>query len=39
MFQTEAQKIKTHTLFSETPVFYEIMWKNIGEPDRPLETI
>jgi hypothetical protein len=45
MFPTkDAQKIKTHILCSITFFFlnhsiYEIMWKNIVEPDRPQMTI
>jgi hypothetical protein len=40
-FQTKiVQKIKTHilrpiTFFFENLVVCEIMWRNIGEPDRP----
>jgi hypothetical protein len=33
------EKIKTHILFPENRAFYEIMWKNIVEPDRPQMTI
>jgi hypothetical protein len=46
MFQTEfVEKIKTHILCSVTFFFlenravYEIMWKNIVEPDRPQVTL
>jgi len=44
MFQTKVvEKIKTHFLtkyhVSENVAVYEIMWKNIAEPDRPLMTI
>jgi hypothetical protein len=44
MFQTEAvEKIKTHILCSvpvlENRAVYEIMWKNIVEPDRRQLTI
>ena len=40
MFQKKAvEKIKTHILcsvtFSENHAFYEIMWENIVELDRP----
>jgi hypothetical protein len=41
MFQVEVvEKIKTNiscsmTFFSENGAVYEIMWKNIVEPDRP----
>jgi hypothetical protein len=41
MFQTNvAEKIKTHILcsimfFPENRAFYEIMWKNMVQPDRP----
>jgi hypothetical protein len=41
MFQTEVtEKIKTHilcsiTFFLKKNAFYEIIWKNIVEPDRP----
>jgi len=43
MFQTNIiEKIVTHILgsitFSENSPFYEIMWKNIVEPDRPQTT-
>jgi hypothetical protein len=37
-------KIKSHILylivffFFENPAVYEIMWKNVVEPDRPLMT-
>jgi len=37
------KKIKTHTLYSvtfgENRAVYEIMWKNIAQPDRPQITI
>jgi len=44
MFQTKVvQKIKTHILyyitFFDNLTVYEIMWKNIAEPDRPQTTI
>ena len=46
MFQLEVvEKIKTHILCSinppppESSAVYEITWKNIVEPDRPLMTI
>jgi len=44
MFQTKVvDKIKTHILcsiiFFLNRAFYEIMWKNTGEPDRPQTTI
>jgi len=44
MFQTKAvEKIKTHVLFSvnvvENRAVYEIMWRNIVEPDRPQMTV
>jgi hypothetical protein len=44
MFQTKVvEKIKTHfsfnKFFSENPAFYEIMWRNIVETDRPQMTI
>jgi hypothetical protein len=46
MFQTKVvEKIKTHILglvrfFSlENRVVYEIMWKNVVQPDRPQITI
>jgi len=45
MFQTKdvEKKIKTRFLcsitFSENRAFYEIMWKNIVQPDRPQTTI
>jgi hypothetical protein len=44
IFQTKvADEIKTHILcsvtFSENHVIYEIMWKNMMEPDRPQMTI
>jgi hypothetical protein len=45
MFQTEVvEKIKTHilcsvTFFFENPTVYEIMWKNMAEPDRPQMAI
>jgi hypothetical protein len=41
MFQTKvAEELKTHilcsiTFFSENPAVYEIMWKNMVQPDRP----
>jgi len=44
MFQTKvAEKIKTHitcsiTFFPPIRALYEIMWKNIVEPDRPQMT-
>jgi hypothetical protein len=43
MLETEVvEKIKTRFLFhffSENRAVYEIMWKNIVEPDRPQMTI
>jgi hypothetical protein len=45
MFQTKVvEKIKTHilcslTLFFENRAVYQIMWKNMLEPDRPQMTI
>jgi len=43
MFQTKVvEKIKTHILsaiiffFSEIRAVYEIMWKNMVQPDKPL---
>jgi hypothetical protein len=44
MFQTNVvEKIKTHILysitFSENHAVYEIMWKNMVQPDRPQMTI
>jgi hypothetical protein len=30
---------QTHILYSENCALYEIMWKNIVEPDRPQMTI
>jgi hypothetical protein len=37
------EKIKTHLVFKyvffENRAFYEIMWKNIAEPERPQTTI
>jgi hypothetical protein len=45
MFHTKVvEKIKTHILFStvffsENRAVYEIMWKNMVEPDRPQMTI
>jgi hypothetical protein len=44
MFQTRfVEKIKTHILcsitFFENRAVYEIMWKNMVEPDRPQMTI
>jgi hypothetical protein len=44
MFQTKVvEKIKTHVLcsiiFPENRAVYEMMWKNIVEPDRPQMTI
>jgi hypothetical protein len=47
MFQTQVvQKIRTRGLcsitffsFSKNPAFYEIMWKNMVEPDRSQNTI
>jgi len=37
------EKIKTHfrfnNSFSENRAFYDIMWKNVIEPDRPQTTI
>jgi hypothetical protein len=39
-----AERIKTHhlgsiaLLFSENLAVYEIMWKNVAEPDRPQMT-
>jgi hypothetical protein len=42
MFQAKVvEKIETHILCSviffhpKNRAFYEIMWKNVGEPDRP----
>jgi hypothetical protein len=39
-----AEKIKTHilrsnTFFPENRAVYEVMWKNMVEPDRPQMTI
>jgi len=44
MFQTNlVEKIKTHILhsitFFENRTVYEIMWKNVAEPDRPQMTV
>ena len=45
MFQTKVvEKTKTHivypmTFFLENPAFYEVMWKNTVQPDRPQMTI
>ena len=45
MFQTKAvEKIKTHifmfnNIFPENCAIYEIMWKNMVEPDWPQITI
>jgi hypothetical protein len=45
MFHTEVlEKIKTHILFSvifspENRVVYELMWKNMVQPDRPQVTV
>jgi hypothetical protein len=44
MFLTkDVEKIETHfmsnKLFSENHAFYEIMWKNMVEPDMPHMTI
>jgi hypothetical protein len=44
MFQTKViEKIKIHILFSltfpENPAVYEIMWKNMVEPDRLQITV
>jgi len=45
MFQTKVvEKIKTHilcswTFFSENLTIYEIVWKNMVEPDRTQTTI
>jgi hypothetical protein len=44
IFQTKVvDEIKTHILssvtFSENHAFYEIMWENMVEPDRPQMTI
>jgi hypothetical protein len=44
MFQTKfVEKIKTHfmfnNLFSESRAVYEIMWKNMVQPDRRQITI
>ena len=41
--ETFVEKIKTHDLcsitFFQSRAFYEIMWKNIIGPGRPLATI
>jgi hypothetical protein len=45
MFQTKVvEKIKTHvlcsiTFFTENRAVYEIMWKNVVQPDTPHMTI
>jgi len=45
MFHTEVvEKMKTHfyvpvTFFPESSVVYEIMWRNMVEPDMPQVTI
>ena len=44
MFQTKVvEKIKTYFMFNnvspENRAFYEIMWKNLVQPDRPQMTI
>jgi len=40
MFQTYVvEKTKTHNYVSENHAVYEIIWKNIIDPDRPLMTI
>ena len=44
MFLTKVEKIRTHFMFSdlfslENRAFYEIMWNNVIEPDRPRMTI
>ena len=43
MFQSNAAGKKKHisfsTMFFDTRVIYEIMWKNIVQPDRPQMTI
>jgi hypothetical protein len=43
MFETNVEEIKIRILFSRTVfencAIYEIMWKNIIEPDRPQMTI
>ena len=44
MFQTKVvENIETHILcfvtFSENLAIYEIMWKNMVEPERPQMTI
>jgi len=31
-----AEELKRHILFSATRAIYEIMWKNMEEPNRPL---
>jgi hypothetical protein len=43
MFQTYViEEIKTHfmfnTFFPENPSVYELMWKNVGQPDRSHRT-
>jgi hypothetical protein len=42
--EKQREKIKTYILYSvtfppENPVFYEVMWKNFVEPDRPQMAI
>ena len=44
MFQTKVvEKIKTHFVFDnvflENRAVYEILWKNMVEPDRPHMTV
>jgi len=44
MFQTNVvEEIKTHILWSitssENRVVYEVIWKNMVDPDRPQTTI
>jgi hypothetical protein len=45
MFQTKVvEKVKTHilcsvTFFSEIVAFYEVMWRNMVEPERPQMTV
>ena len=44
MLQTDViERTKTHNLcsitFPENRIFYEVMWKNMIEPDRPQATL
>jgi hypothetical protein len=44
MFQTKVvEKIRTHMLYSIIPPenrdVYEVMWKNVVQPDRPQMTV